>query len=715
MAEQIILDIQVPKTDVEAATAAIGRMRGKVEELRAANKNLDKSSEAYTKNALEIKRLNGEIRQNERVLTANTKAQKSNEGSIEQLRAELSKTTSQWVKLSKEERENTDAGKALTAQKKNLTEELKRLEKATGDNRRNVGNYSEGMREAINETGLFTREQQALASAQKLVTAATGGATKGFKLLRIALISTGIGAIVVAIGSLVAAFASTQRGMDAVNKVLKPITFAFQRLIGVVQNIATALADLNFAKAWRELTGIGEALKEGAKDGQEYAKSQIAIKEAQLALAKEQGKLNREYAQQRSILEDVLNTDEERRKAGEAALAALNKEAELRKKIKEEEIKQARLAVKQNDTDRDAKIALAIVEGELAEIEAQTLEKAQTIKNQISAIDKKNLETTKKTTKATKETTKAIEEQTEAVEKQVQTFAEGVERVTDEYLLQQKKLLLEGEIDRDQYNQRILEKEIELQEGLLAAAKYTGESTLEYETELTDKRIALKELLANIEKEKAEANKNLTIDQGETEFDVAKQGVDVVKQAAGENVAVNKAAALAQAGINIAQAITKVSAETGVLAPIFTAITAALGAVQTAKIQNTKVPKFAEGVIGLDGPGTETSDSIPAKLSKGESVMTAKATSLFAPQLAAMEQAVGNRPNFQMGNRKFANGIIAAGNNPGLQSGRTAFNSQQRLVSDLRNMKMFLSLTELEERQTEFNQAKSKAEITELG
>jgi len=35
---------------------------------------------------------------------------------------------------------------------------------------------------------------------------------------------------------------------------------------------------------------------------------------------------------------------------------------------------------------------------------------------------------------------------------------------------------------------------------------------------------------------------------------------------------------------------------------------------------------FAEGVEGLEGPGTETSDSILARLSKNESVITAKGT-----------------------------------------------------------------------------------------
>jgi hypothetical protein len=70
------------------------------------------------------------------------------------------------------------------------------------------------------------------------------------------------------------------------------------------------------------------------------------------------------------------------------------------------------------------------------------------------------------------------------------------------------------------------------------------------------------------------------------------------------------------------------------------------------------IRKFAGGVIGLDGAGTETSDSIQARLSKGESVVTAKATRVFAPVLADMERAVGNQPNFQLGNRRFASGLI---------------------------------------------------------
>ena len=116
----------------------------------------------------------------------------------------------------------------------------------------------------------------------------------------------------------------------------------------------------------------------------------------------------------------------------------------------------------------------------------------------------------------------------------------------------------------------------------------------------------------------------------------------------------------------IAGALGVVSAfQLGPIAGAIAAIAiAATTAAQIAVISSQKAPpppKFATGVIGLDGAGTSTSDSIDAKLSRGESVMTAKATERFAPILAQMEMSVGNRPNFQLGRKRFATGYIPQG------------------------------------------------------
>lgn len=72
---------------------------------------------------------------------------------------------------------------------------------------------------------------------------------------------------------------------------------------------------------------------------------------------------------------------------------------------------------------------------------------------------------------------------------------------------------------------------------------------------------------------------------------------------------------------------------------------AALSALIAAGFEGAKaaVKSFAVGGY-VSGAGTSTSDSIPARLSNGESVMTARATSMFSPLLSAFNQLGGGVP-----------------------------------------------------------------------
>jgi hypothetical protein len=722
MAEQVVLDVSIPISDIQQAVAEIGKMRGQVENLKTANKGLDKSSEAYTKNTLEVKKLNTEIRINERVLTANTKAQEANEGSLDQLRAQLSQASVQWAKLSKGERENTEAGKKLTKQKKDLTEQLKTLEKATGDTRRNVGNYSEGMKEAITQSGLFSRQQQMLATAQNVVTAATGGAVKGLKLFRLALIATGVGAFVVLIAGLVKAFLSTQRGMDALNKVIQPVAFAFQRLIGIFQDIATALADLDFGKAIDSLLGIGDALKEGAKDGAAFAKSQIALKQAQLALAESQGKLNRAFAEQKAIVQDVTKSDEERAKAAQTAIEALNKRTDLEANILKEQIKQAELSAAQNDTDYEAQIELANLKGQQDQLEANRIKESLEIQNQVNTLlntaeNKKVADAKKNEDERLKFTQERADEEIRIAEenaiRQNEIAAAQIKRNNDLYLLGLKERLIAEEITRDEYDQRLYERELQLMELQRAARVIAGQNTIEIDNKIADHKIANIKKVQGVEGQSSDAVKGLKNSELDTGLKVGNELVAFTKEAAGENVGLQKIAGVAAVGINTAQAVSKSLAEGGpILGPVFAALAAASGVIQIAKI-NATPQNFAEGVIGLNGPGTATSDSIPANLSRGESVITAAATTAYAPVLAQMESNVGNRPNFQLGKRNFANGIIGAGNLPAISSTRAETRAETKAVNLMNQAKIFVSVTEFQEKQTQLEDARQFANIVE--
>jgi hypothetical protein len=99
-----------------------------------------------------------------------------------------------------------------------------------------------------------------------------------------------------------------------------------------------------------------------------------------------------------------------------------------------------------------------------------------------------------------------------------------------------------------------------------------------------------------------------------------------------------KTAAIFNAVIGTALAVVNAIAIGPPQGYILAAISAALGAVEIGVIASQPLPQFAKGVIGLKGEGTETSDSIHARLSKGESVMTARETRQHRPILEAIRK-----------------------------------------------------------------------------
>lgn len=122
-------------------------------------------------------------------------------------------------------------------------------------------------------------------------------------------------------------------------------------------------------------------------------------------------------------------------------------------------------------------------------------------------------------------------------------------------------------------------------------------------------------------------------------------------------IAINTGKALA-AGIAQAQSVPF----PGNIAAIATTVATILANIATA-IKTVKSAKFATGGL-VTGPGTGTSDSIPAQLSNGESVMTARATELFSPILSSFNQMGGGVPinitassNQTMGEDMFARAV----------------------------------------------------------
>jgi hypothetical protein len=128
----------------------------------------------------------------------------------------------------------------------------------------------------------FSGQFQAIGQQIGGTTKGVGGLVSSFTTLRGAIISTGIGALIVLLGTLISYFTTTQEGMDKVTSVTRPLTAIMERLKGVLQELGQkvfkqiaeaienpkqALVDLgniikdNIIKRFEALALFGPALK----------------------------------------------------------------------------------------------------------------------------------------------------------------------------------------------------------------------------------------------------------------------------------------------------------------------------------------------------------------------------------------------------------------------------------------------------------------------
>lgn len=157
---------------------------------------------------------------------------------------------------------------------------------------------------------------------------------------------------------------------------------------------------------------------------------------------------------------------------------------------------------------------------------------------------------------------------------------------------------------------------------------------LEAKQELADKEVAVETAKWEAVATAANAASQLISEMGENSKTAAK----AAKVLALGEIAIHTGVALAQ-GIKQAQAAGPFPANLVAIATTAATIMAGI----TSAIKTVKSAKFAKGGY-VQGAGTETSDSIPAHLSNGESVLTASATRMFAPMLSAFNQIGGGVP-----------------------------------------------------------------------
>lgn len=369
MADKVekILDIKV---NHEKAIKAIAKYQTDIENARKAEAEL---KEQLNKNAISRQQYNEEmaaskayindcndsIRVISKTIQNQLKQEKAQENSLVSLRAKLSNLTAEYDALSEAER-NADTGMNIKNRINEVTDALKGAEEETQRYYRNVGNYKEAIMEAANANIPFVQQINVMVTSlggvrnylsgvkteMLTVSTTTTGWIKVLKLLKVALLGTGIGVLIVALGSLVSWFTKTQKGVEAANKIMGALGATVNVLIDRAGKLGSALVNLftgNFKQAGNDaksiFAGIGDEIVNETKQAWKLAEVLNEIDKREVMLSMSRAANRAEIEKLKKAADDQTLSTQERIKAAEKA-------AEIEKKdlAVQTELAEARLA-----------------------------------------------------------------------------------------------------------------------------------------------------------------------------------------------------------------------------------------------------------------------------------------------------------------------------------------------------------------------------------
>ena len=260
--------------------------------------------------------------------------------------------------------------------------------KETKDNFQEIGGLADGVfGGAITKTKGFA--------------SSIGGVIKGMKTLKGALISTGIGALLVAFGSLVSFFTKTERGADKLKIAFAGISAAADVIIDRVSGLGESLVKL-FQGDWRgaldtatdQFKGLGDELQREVNLAMQLERSFIAIENAEIKLITVGAELRKSIAKDKLVAEDRNKTFEERVAALDRVLANEDKLLQLELDIakqRRDTLKQSLALGESSKEDRKAQ-AEAIARVSDLETESLTRQKEAFTRRQALLLEQQNFE-----------------------------------------------------------------------------------------------------------------------------------------------------------------------------------------------------------------------------------------------------------------------------------------------------------------------------------
>ena len=521
------------------------------------------------------------------------------------LNDKIKKTTNE-LKLEK------NALKGLKLEQKQANKEVskfnKEQEEANKQLREGVGSISfmgvslNGIKDSFGKVG-------------KTAKAAFSTITKG-------IMSTGIGALLIALGSLATYFTSTKRGADQLEKAFTAVGATIDVLKDRISGIGEAISlvfSFEFKKAGDALkgtfAGIADEIEREVAGMVALKKRTQELRDADMEFMVQKAATRQEIEKARLIAEDETKSAKERLDNLKTALDLEEKTTQRELELARERvaIQQEEMAFSENLVEDEQKLAdlkVALIEKETASIKMR-----RRVVTEVNSLEREI----------------AAEEAARAKERQ---DAIDAELAAKQKLVEIEEKRLEEQVKRagallDEFNTKQLTA-IE-QEKKALREKY--QVVIDGEKEISETRIQLEENLqaeldaidAKYDKENLDKIKQRSISElkwsemtAKQKVSVAQQAVDGLAQIAGEETAAGKALAVTSATINTYSAATAALAPPPVgagpiLGPIFAGVAIATGLSNIQKILSSGGGGggASAGAGNISAPST-TSEAPPA-------------------------------------------------------------------------------------------------------
>lgn len=379
------------KKDLQAAYAS------EKKELDALNQNYADGLVQQDKYDATVKKLNKSLIETQKAILDNAEANKQNNAeikstktlldneatSVNALRAQLAQNTAELNKMSEAQRTTSKKGQDLTEQTKALSDKLKELEKSVGDNRRNVGNYAESIKDGILQTQGLTGGTGALVGQMKSGIAGVQAFNAALKANPIIFV---VSLVLTLIGIIEKLMKRNSELATSLNAAFAPFKVVFGRLLdwitGLFEGVAFLLENLAKGVTWLldKLGLISEETKKAAAEGARLAGETQKIYQAETAALVPMAQMRREMEELKTLAADQNKSAAERTKLLEQARGKLHAIRDMELSVLEAKYKQIKaenqLGYTSDEDARKEQEALAALEAARAQYATQEKEMA---------------------------------------------------------------------------------------------------------------------------------------------------------------------------------------------------------------------------------------------------------------------------------------------------------------------------------------------------